>query len=128
MKKLMVILAAAVFSTASFAQTQTTGSTKAEPKPAETKPAPQTAEKKVVHSDWAMKDGKMMHCMGDKMAAMTKDVTLKNGCMISTKGEVTSKDGKKTMMANGDCCDSHGKVMPCDKMHAPNDKAKQDKM
>ncbi len=84
MKKLLFAAMAVALSTGAFAQDQS--AKKADAKPAH--------EKMMTHC-YAMKDGAMMHCMGSKAEPMAKDVTLKNGTMVSTKGEITTKDGKK---------------------------------
>lgn len=111
MKKLLALFTAAVFFTAFCAQAQTEKKTETKTPPAK------TAETKTQHSDYAMMDGKMMHCMGAKQEPMTKDVTLKNGTTVSMNGEVKTKDGKTTMLKNGWCVDMHGKVGPMDEMH-----------
>jgi hypothetical protein len=110
MKKLFVFMVVAVFSTATLVQAQTE-------KKAESKPAAPKTEAKAAHSDYAMMDGKMTHCMGEKHEPMTKDVTLKNGTMISMKGEVTTKAGKKTMLQNGQTVDMNGNIVKFDDLH-----------
>ena len=107
MKKLFMLPAIVLFTSAVFAQAD---------KKMETQPQP--AAKKMSHQCYMMKDGAIMHCMGDKSEAQKTDVKLKNGTMISTKGEVTMKDGKKSMLANGQCIDLHGMIGDCEKMHA----------
>src|SRR5438876_3497202 len=102
MKKIIGVIVAVMFSAAMFAQAQTD-------KKVNTKPA-QTTQKKMATHCYAMKAGVMMNCMSSKEEAMAKDATLKNGTMVSTKGEVTMKDGKKTMLANGQCITMDGKI------------------
>lgn len=121
MKKLFACMAVALFATGLFAQAQTE-------KKAEAKPAAPKSEVKTSHSDYVMMQGKMMHCMGEKQEAMTKDVTLKNGATVSTKGEVTMKDGKKMMLKNGQCVDMNGKVGAFDEMHKPMKNEEKSKM
>jgi hypothetical protein len=120
MKKLLIAIVAVVFSSAVLAQAPaSTPEKKAEMKPA--------MEKMSTHC-YAMKDGAMTHCMGTKGEPMSKDVTLKNGTMVSTKGEITTKDGKKSMLANGQCIDVNGKVGDFDKMHPGMKKDSKSKM
>src|SRR4051794_16322046 len=111
MKNLLLVIAVALFTTAAFAQ-DAQADKKAEAKPAT------TTEKKMATHCYAMQNGAMMHCMGSKAEPMTKDVTLKNGTKVTTKGEITTKDGKKSMLANGQCIDVHGTVGDYNKMHA----------
>jgi protein gp37 len=73
---------------------------------------------------YAMKDGKLMHCMGKTGEEQTSAVTLKNGTMISTTGEVTMKDGTTKMLENGQCITPGGKIMAFNKMHPMAKKSK----
>ena len=52
---------------------------------------------------WVMKDGKTM--------MMEKDMTMSNGTMVSTAGNVTMINGKTMMMKNGDSIDMDGMMM-----------------
>jgi hypothetical protein len=118
MKKLFVIVAAVMVSSAAFSQdTKTTApsATTAAAKPASSSSS--------THGCYMMKDNKLMHMKGDAMTPVKSDVKLKNGTMISTKGEITAKDGTKSMLANGQCCDMSGHVGDCDKMKASMTKA-----
>lgn len=107
MKKLFAIVAAVIVSTAVFAQND---------KKAET--TPPSAEKKMAHECYTMKDNALMHCMGDKAEAQKTDVKLKDGTTITAKGEVMKVDGSKSMLANGQCIDLNGKIGDYEKMHA----------
>jgi len=117
MKKLFIAIIAVAFSTVALAQTPE--------KKADAKPA--ASEKKTTDNThcYSMKDGAMMHCMGTTAEPMKKDVTLKNGTTVSTKGVVVMKDGKKAMLKNGECIDVNGKIGDFDKMHPG---MKKDKM
>ena len=106
MKKLFAMIAVFAISTAMFAQVQT-----------EKKMETKQATAKAAHSDYAMMNGKMTHCMGDRHEPMMKDVTLKNGTLISTNGEVITKGGKKTMMKDGQCINMSGKMGTMEEMH-----------
>ena len=74
-----------------------------------------------------MKDGAMVHCMGSKGEPMTKDVTLKNGIVISTSGEVTMKNGTKSKLNNGQAVDMNGKIGDFEKMHPGMNKGEKRK-
>ncbi len=115
MKKLIAIIAIGAFATGVFAQAP---AGKMEGKPA-------TAKTTDATHCYAMKDGAMMHCMGTKAEPMAKDATLNNGAMVSTKGEITMKDGTKKMLANGQCVDMNGKIGDFDKMHPGADMKKE---
>jgi uncharacterized protein YdeI (BOF family) len=111
MKKLILAIAVAAFSTATFAQAQTD-------KKMETKPAQGSEAKMTSPHCYTMKDNAMMECWGAKAQAMKKDATLKNGTMVSTKGEVTMKDGKKSVLTNGQCImANNGMIGDFAKMH-----------
>jgi len=102
MKNLLVLIATVAFATNIYAQA----------------PAEKKSSAKMTHC-YAMKDGAMVQCWGkDGHEAMTEDVTLKNGTMVSTTGEVTMKDGKKVTLANGQCILANGKIGDFDKLHA----------
>lgn len=112
MKKLFVIVAAVMVSTAVFSQEEKKSETQT---PATTAPA---AEKKMAHECYMMKDNALMHCMGTKAEPQKTDVKLKNGTTISAKGEVMKSDGSKEMLANGQCIELNGNIGDCEKMHA----------
>ncbi|MEO5570333.1 MAG: DUF6799 domain-containing protein [Bacteroidia bacterium] len=127
MKKLFVIIAAVLTSSAVFAQTDdaktATPATPPTPATAPASSAPPTTmtgdhTAMPMHQCYMMKDNALMHCTGTDATAQKADVTLKNGTVISAKGEITPKEGAKTQMANGQCCDMMGMVGDCEKMHA----------
>ena len=107
MKKLMTLIVVALFTTATFAQ-----DSKMEKK------AEMKAPMKMSHQCYMMKDGALLHCMGDNSEPQKATVTLKNGTTISPKGEVKMKDGKSMMLENGQCMSMMGSVGDCEKMHA----------
>ena len=124
MKKLFVIVAAVMFSSAAFAQDAKSTA----PAPAATlSPAPAHshahADAAQTHGYYMMKDNVLMHCKGDAMTPVKADVTLKSGATITTKGQVTSKEGVKSQIGNGQCCDMSGHMGDCDKMKASMSKA-----
>src|SRR5258705_3726583 len=108
MKKLFVIAAAVMVSTAVFAQNEKKTETAGTPSTA--KPA---AEKKMAHECYMMKDNALMHCMGAKDMPQKTEVKLKNGTVITQKGEIIAADGTHSMLANGQCIDMNGKVEDC---------------
>ena len=107
MKKLITLIVVALFATATFAQ-----DSKMEQKP-EMKP-----HMKMGHECYMMKDGALMHCMGDKAEVQKTDVKLKSGTVISTKGEVKMKDGQSIKIENGQCVSMMGSIGDCEKMHS----------
>lgn len=62
------------------------------------------------HENYVFKDGKLMQWKDGKENAMTQDVTLSNGTMISTDGKVTWKDGKSQTLTDGQMVDMNGKI------------------
>ena len=89
MKKLIALAFVALFSTATFAQNNTT-----EQKLEDYKKGNAQGSKPMNFECYMMKDGTLMHCAGGKSVAQSKEVVLKNGTVISPKGEVKMKDGK----------------------------------
>jgi hypothetical protein len=98
MKKLFVLMIASTFSVGLFAQA-------GQEKKMEHK------EKKMEHhmgmhkmKDCVMmEDGKMMVMEGGKTMAMDKDMTMKNGAVVMQNGSVKWKNGKTTMLKDGEC-------------------------
>jgi uncharacterized protein YdeI (BOF family) len=125
MKKLFVVVAAVMVSTAVFAQDDK----KTEPAGTAVQAAP-AAERKMAHECYTMKDNTLIHCMGAKHEPQTTDVKLKSGVTVTSKGEVIRADGSKQMLANGQCIDLNGKIGDFEKMHASmnKDKKADDKM
>lgn len=113
MRKLMVLMVTVLFTTGVMAQTEQKSTTT-------TKETTTTTDKTTVkgHECYMMKEGTLIHCMGDKAEAQRTNVTLRNGTKITTTGEVITSDGKTMAVANGQCVDMKGMVGDCDKMHA----------
>ncbi|SFD02590.1 hypothetical protein SAMN05518672_101102 [Chitinophaga sp. CF118] len=57
-----------------------------------------------------MDEGKMWVMKGGKTTEMTKEMTMTNGTKVMTDGSVKMKDGKTTMMKDGDCIMMSGKM------------------
>ncbi len=107
MKKVIGIIVAVFLLTANFSLAQTDKKVVAKP----------AMENKMTTHCYAMKEGAMVHCMGSKGEPMTKDASLKNGATVSTKGEVTTKEGQKTKLMDGQCVLMDGTIGDYDKMH-----------
>jgi hypothetical protein len=68
-------------------------------------------EKKSMKKDCIMmKDGKVWQTKDGNTAELTSDVTLPNGTVVSADGNVKTKDGKTTMLKDGDCVWMNGKM------------------
>jgi hypothetical protein len=64
-----------------------------------------------------MKDGKMMAVKDGKWMNMDQDMTMENGSVVTTTGEVKMKDGSSKMLENGQCVYMNGEIgMMKDKM------------
>jgi hypothetical protein len=111
MKKLMSLIVCLMFTTAMVAQT-TNSSDQATTNPG--------------HEYYMLKDGKLYHSMGDKSTAVTESVTLKNGTMISTTGEVTMKDGSKQTLTADQCISLSGRIGACADMPGMKKQNKMD--
>ena len=107
MKKLMTLIVITLFTVVTFAQ-----ESKMEPKPE------MKTDAKMKHECYMMKDGVLMHCMGDKMVVQKAPITLKNGTVISPKGEIKMKDGKATKLGNGQCISMMGGIGDYERMHS----------
>ena len=59
---------------------------------------------------YTMKGGAMYACLGATMEPMKANVTLANGTVVTTKGEVITRDGKRTALINGQCVDLNGNI------------------
>ena len=57
-----------------------------------------------------MKDGKVWQTKDGKTAELQEDVTLPNGTVVMKDGNVKTKDGKTTMLKDGDCVWMNGKM------------------
>jgi hypothetical protein len=60
-----------------------------------------------------LKDGKLMVLKENE--AVTADITLKDGSILTLDGTILRKDGTRVILQNGECVDEHGKVLPKDK-------------
>ena len=87
MKNLIALLVVVFFATAGFAQeTEKASAVKAQPATMQAQPSTMQKDMKMKsHEDYEMKDGKLMHCTGDKSTPVTSNITLKNGMMIDRK-------------------------------------------
>ena len=110
MKKLLIICATVMITASGFAQTEKKTST--------TTSTTTTTEMKVAQEWYMMKDGKLMHYSGSNAQSQETEVTLKNGTLISTTGEVIRKDGTKETLGDNQCINSFGKIGDCEKMRA----------
>ena len=123
MKKLMVLLVSVMFTASVMAQTE-----KSAPAPVKAAPAKaQMKQSQMPETCFMMMNGKLMKCSGDKKMVQATDVALANGTKVSAKGEVTTKEGKKSMLAAGQCIDMKGMTMECDKMPGMMDKKMDNK-
>jgi hypothetical protein len=111
MKKLFIICAAVMVSTATFAQTEKKATIT-------TSTTTSTVETKNPTDYYMLKDGALLYYRGTDAQPQQTNVTLKNGTVISTNGEVTLKSGAKVTIPNNQCIDSNGKIGDCDKMRA----------
>lgn len=105
MKNLLTLIVVALFATTSFAQ-----ESKMEKKADTQTPA-------AGHECYMMKDGALLHCMGEKSEPVKADVKLKNGTVLTSGGVVTTIDGTQTKLENGECVSLMGGVGDCEKMH-----------
>lgn len=95
MKKFIVLLIAMTFSIGMHAQEVKT----------------QTQPAMPLKDHLMLKEGKMWVMKDGKTTAMTQDMVMSDGTMVSTSGTVTSaKDGTSIILANGDSVDMDGIV------------------
>lgn len=88
-----------------FAQ-DSTSTTPAEQQ-TQAQPEQQAQQQKDVY---VFKNTKMWEVKSGKIAEMTKEVTLENGTIIKTTGEVVTKDGATTALKDGQYIDLEGKI------------------
>ena len=69
-----------------------------------------------------MQNGKMMVVKNGNMMPMEKDMTLRNGTKFMVDGTCMTKDGKKTMMKEGEMMDMDGKMMMVSKKDKKSNK------
>ena len=70
------------------------------------------------HECYMMKDGSLLHCMGDNATPQREMVTFSDGATVTTKGILTYPNGDIRPMINGECIAMNGIVGDCEKMHA----------
>jgi hypothetical protein len=103
MKK--IVVAVAVMAAFSF------GARAQEGKQATGAAAPQQHENRAEKKDEIMmKDGKLEARMDGKVTPVEKDITLKNGTVVTANGTVKTPDGKTIALKDGDCVNMEGKV------------------
>lgn len=84
---------------------------------AQTAPMAKTGEMaQPEHDHMMMHDGKMTMMHDGQPSPMTKTMTLRNGTKVMADGTVLLKNGKKTMLKEGQEIGTDGK-MHADKMH-----------
>ena len=135
MKKLVTLLVIAFYTSVTFAQDskmQEAPAKQVEKKEVKSKDkmdqAPErNAPMKMHHECYMMKDGALMHCMGDNAVAQKTEVKLRNGSMISPDGIMKTEDGQSTKLQNGQCVLLNGVLGDCEKMHSKMDTPMQDK-
>ena len=110
MKKLMSLVIVALFSSATFAQDN------------KMEAAPANAPTKMKHECYMMKEGALMHCMGEKAEAQQSEVKLRNGSIIFPDGTIKSEKGEASKLENGQCIAMTGIVGNCEEMHMKHDK------
>lgn len=59
---------------------------------------------------YMLQNGKLMMDRNGTMSAVTNDVTLSNGTMITTDGKVTWKNGKTQTLQNGESIGTNGRI------------------
>ena len=57
-----------------------------------------------------MKNGKIYELKNGKETLIEKEMTLKNGTVVSPDGTCKMKEGKTMKMKEGQCCDMNGKI------------------
>lgn len=98
MKHLVLAMFAMALSFGAFAQTQPTQ---------DTIPTEQKTQAKAVY---VFKDSKMWIVKDGQKTEMNADVTLPNGMMVNTKGEVKSTDGQTIALKDGQYIDEEGNI------------------
>ena len=112
MKKLITLTVVVLFATTTFAQEM-----KMDPKIEEGK-TEVGAAKPMMHECYMMKNGHLVHCIGTKAEPQKTEVSLKNGTVITSAGDVKMKDGKSVKLENGQCISMMGSIGDCEKMHS----------
>lgn len=107
MKKLLVLIAASVFTLGAFAQENKEQTTQDKDK---SYPKDKMGHDKMKEGMW-MKEGKMMMMKDGKKVVMDKEMTLSDGSKVMTDGKVMMKDGSTKMMKEGESIGMDGKMM-----------------
>ena len=68
-------------------------------------------EAAMMGTGYILKGGKMMMEIGEKMSAMSQNVTLKDGSTVSKTGLVTRKDGTTVQLKEGQSIWQDGKIV-----------------
>jgi len=72
---------------------------------------PPTEQQQTQKKDmYVFKDGKMWEVKDGKTSEMAKDVTLANGTVVKTTGEVVTKDGQSSALKDGQYIDVDGNI------------------
>ena len=69
------------------------------------------AKKAMMKDGYIMKNGRMMVVKNGMTMRMEKAIMMPNGSTVKPNGELTTKDGKKTMLKNGAIVDKDGMVI-----------------
>ena len=84
------------------------------------------------HEGVMMKDGKLLMMKNGQTTQLTTDLTLDNGTVVMTNGTVKAKDGKTTVLKEGDYVSMDGTKMgnmaTWKKEHMGKDSTMPDKM
>lgn len=82
----------------------------------------QVKEEQKKETCYLMKKGKVFEVKDDKETPLKANVTLKNGTVIMPNGHCKMKDGKSTMLKDGECMREDGKLgKHAEHMHADHD-------
>ena len=108
MKKLIMLMASILFTTALMAQADQKATGQIDVRPSH-------------DACYTMKDGVLMHIVGDKMEVQKTNVKLAEGTTITTNGNVTrgTKDSEPFTLRSGQCIDMKGKIGDYAKLHPP---------
>jgi uncharacterized protein with beta-barrel porin domain len=121
MKKVLVTLIVMTLALGVFAQDSTNAMNKMAPK--------QNMQK---HEGVMMKDGKLLMMKNGQTTQLTTDLTLDNGAVVMTNGTLKAKDGKTTVLKEGDYVSMDGTKMgnmaTWKKEHMGQDSTMGDKM
>lgn len=106
MKHLFLSMVAAALSFGAFAQDTTLT-----PAPPTEQQPPSAEQQQTQKKDmYVFKDSKMWEVKDGKTSEMAKDVTLANGTVVKTTGEVVTKDGQSSALKEGQYIDADGNI------------------